>query len=223
MTETDWLACSDPAPMLAFLQASGKASDRKLRLFACACCRRVWPLLMAERSRLAVEVAERYADGTASRAELAAAHTAAMKVFNAHDKKAIAGAPVYLGGCVKAAEATGWVTDSAFGAVSAAAAAATVFWAIGSESEREAHCHLLRDIFRIPFESHLSIGASSFTPKIVALAQDIYDTRSFDALFDLAQACSVAGCMDAMLLEHLRAPGLHCRGCWALDLILGKL
>src|SRR3954447_21699792 len=64
MTEADWLASGWPREMLEYLRASGKASDRRCRLFACGCVRRVWPLL-DEWSRTAVEVAEQYADGVA--------------------------------------------------------------------------------------------------------------------------------------------------------------
>ncbi len=63
MTEEEWLACDDPAMMLAHVE--GSAGDRKLRLFACACCRRLWHLFAEEEGRRAVEVAERFADGLA--------------------------------------------------------------------------------------------------------------------------------------------------------------
>src|SRR5579872_7448358 len=61
MTEADWIACTHPAPMLEFLRA--RASGRKLRLFACACCRNIWNLIRSESSRKALEASEDYADG----------------------------------------------------------------------------------------------------------------------------------------------------------------
>src|SRR5262249_47182682 len=81
MTEQEWRECDDPQTMLEFLR--GKASDRKLRLFACACCRRVWHLLPDDRSRQAVEGAGRLADGAGTEKALAAVMNAARRSADA--------------------------------------------------------------------------------------------------------------------------------------------
>jgi hypothetical protein len=78
MTPTEWQTCTDPAAMLTYL--GGRASDRKLRLFACACCRRIWHLLPQPGSRVAVEAAERFADGQIDKEELAQAEAAGKEV-----------------------------------------------------------------------------------------------------------------------------------------------
>ena len=71
MTEIEWLACTDPNRMLDFLE--NRASDRKLRLFAVACCRRVWHLMKDRRHRDAVEAADQLADGRLTEAAFAIA------------------------------------------------------------------------------------------------------------------------------------------------------
>src|SRR5262249_36179703 len=71
MTEAEWLASVELQPMLRFRH--GKSSDRKLRLFGCACCRRVWQRMFDSRSRRAVEVMERFIEGEATVEDLDAA------------------------------------------------------------------------------------------------------------------------------------------------------
>src|SRR4051794_9210824 len=82
MSEDDW---DGSTKMLKFLEDSGKLSQRKARLFACGAVRRVWHLLTDERSRRAVEVAERYADGFASVEELNMTYALTAEVANALD------------------------------------------------------------------------------------------------------------------------------------------
>lgn len=79
MDEATWLSATDPRRMLAFLRENCKVSDRKLRLFACACVRRIWPLLTDADGRTALEVAEQFADGVGGKEELQAARRAAPR------------------------------------------------------------------------------------------------------------------------------------------------
>jgi hypothetical protein len=79
MTEQEWLECADPNKMLGFLH--GKASDRKLRLFAWACCRNASIGLSDELGPMMVDVAERFSDNQASREELVVAWNAGMDAY----------------------------------------------------------------------------------------------------------------------------------------------
>src|SRR5262245_6952435 len=80
MTEAEWIKCSDPQRMLTDIGWTlGSTADRKARLFAAACCRRVWHQLSDDRSRRAVEVTERFADGLADNNVLPQAQHAAQK------------------------------------------------------------------------------------------------------------------------------------------------
>src|ERR1700734_2313524 len=72
MTEAEWLTCSDPVPMLRSLH--DEATEGKLRLFACACCRRVWNIFASDDERKAVEIAELYVDGLRSIGDLLHIH-----------------------------------------------------------------------------------------------------------------------------------------------------
>jgi hypothetical protein len=101
------------------------------------------------------------------------------------------------------------------------------FWR-EKEKEREQQRGVLLDIFGSPFRP-ATISPAWRTPQVVALAQSAYDQRELPAgaldlprLAILADAVEEAGCTDAGLLAHLRGPGPHVRGCWAVDLLLGK-
>jgi hypothetical protein len=80
---------------------------------------------------------------------------------------------------------------------------------------------ILQHLFGNPFRP-TSIAPSCLTPKVVALAQEIYDNYAFDRLPDLAEALEEAGCDNQEILNHCRAPGPYVRGCWVVDLVLGK-
>jgi hypothetical protein len=83
----------------------------------------------------------------------------------------------------------------------------------------------LRDIVGNPFRLAPAIDPTWFASNggvAADIARSIYDDRYFERLPLLADALEDAGCTDAALLTHLRSPGPHVRGCWALDLVLGK-
>jgi hypothetical protein len=232
VTEAEWLIATDPMQMVEFLQ--GKVSDRKLRLFACACCRRIWERL-EEGGCHAVEIAERFADGLADSKQLVRARHISEEIR----------------------EFTGWggehacawsVADkSAWQAAEGAARTSVVFsreWdlaaqkanrthnrvdreAVGAIAKREtdltrkAQVTLLRDTFGNPFRP-VVIDPAWLTSTVLALAEGIYQDRAFNRLPILADALMDAGCDNDDVLSHCRQPSEHVRGCWVIDLLTGR-
>jgi hypothetical protein len=90
------------------------------------------------------------------------------------------------------------------------------------EAEAEVQVRLLREIFGNPFRP-VAFDPVWRTSDVMALAKGIYDELAFDRMPILADALQDAGCDSDDLLEHCRdANATHVRGCWALDLVLGK-
>jgi hypothetical protein len=92
------------------------------------------------------------------------------------------------------------------------------------DNEYRAQADLVRDIFGNPFRSmHVEPELLTWNHATVpAIARHVYDDRAFHDLPILADALEDAGCTNADLLDHCRGPGPHVRGCWAVDLLLGK-
>jgi len=212
MTEAEWLECTNPTFMWWFVE--GKTSDRKLRLVACACCRRIWHLLSDERSKALVETAENLADGLVTAEE--------SKRFLRQGSEVDR---IPLGIDEYSVARSALISHSAVTRAVPSLAASLVETFGGSRREEAgSQCVVFRDIFGNPFRpapfnsSWLAWNGST----IPRLAQAIYDERAFDRLPILADALEDAGCDNVDILSHLRGPGPHVRGCFVLDLLLGK-
>jgi hypothetical protein len=227
MTETEWLVCEDPKLMLDFLK--GKASDRKMRLLSCACCRRFWHLLSDERSRQAVDVAERLADGLVNKNAWLAALREAAHAYQA----ARAASPPGPNTADTPGAARRWATVLARRTLRTNLEVVTwlpyilsyISQSCAEQLRRE--CDLLRDIIN-PFRP-VTLDPAWQTPTVTSLATAAYEERALPSgeleparLAVLADALEEAGCREQSALDHLRGPGPHVRGCWPLDLILGK-
>jgi hypothetical protein len=207
--------------MVGFLRR--RASDRKLRLYAVACCRAIWKLLRDERSRQAVEVIERFADGQAGPEELALLRFPedAIPAFTSFEEF-----PNVITGF--AAQESAWQAALA----TATEAAGQEEWSGGRRlldpsrgaARRAAEARqaeLLRCLFGNPFRRH-PLDAPWRTPAVLALARSIYEERRFEDLPILADALEEAGCRDEVVLAHCRGPGPHARGCFVVDALLDK-
>lgn len=235
MSDAEWLACTDPLMMVEFLR--GRSSERKLRLFASACCRRIVHLPVDERLLQVIEASERYADGDATMDEVLAAWDATDKAvwaFNGVLSEQIALVAVRQAtrdlaarDCVRACQQTleafeqerAWLPWER----------RTVRWWLemraGVEGtvgkERRIQSDLLRCIVSNPCRP-TPIATAWRTPQVVALARAIDDGRAFERMPSLGEALDEVDCDDGPILEHCRGAGPHAKGCWVIDILLGK-
>jgi hypothetical protein len=262
MTEAEWLTCTDPDRMLqhvrgappsgflARLRRWGRAgsdegevkplSDRKVRLFACACCRRIADLMDDERSQRAVEVAELHADGSATEVERREACEAALDAYDvllARGKASNLPIPylpqpeptrAWLLAARAAAQVARYPGEEAVAtAIQAAMAVAAEWddpaWAAAALGDA-ARVALIRDIFANPFRDievePAWLGWNGNTVR--RIAEGVYEERAFDRLPILHDALLDAGCDNVDILAHCRSAQGHVRGCWVIDVLLAK-
>ncbi len=186
MTEAEWLVSTDPVAIFHRIRASGRATDRKTRLFFVAQCRQSWSYLPDDESRHAVETAEQFADGLTGAVDLQSARDAIVPGTNRRWAE------------------MAWLTAANPIVLSAARNIA-----------------LSHDIFGNPFRS-VTFSPDWRTPTVTTLAAQMYESRDFGAMPILADALQDAGCDSTDVLNHCRQPGVHVRGCWVVDWVLGK-
>jgi hypothetical protein len=225
MTEAQWEKCPDPARMLELL--GDDLSERKLRLFACACCRRIWHQIEeyhgdyglegVEMFTRPVPVAEAFADGQASEDELSEASGWLADCGEWHSE----GPEYAFMACGRNSEGLREVPALVVDHGSAGGVDL-------GKSEPKVQAALLRDVTGSPFRK-VVFNPAWRTALVMRLAEAAYQERTppegaLDAarLTVLADSLEEAGCTEQAVLDHLRGPGPHIRGCWALDLILVK-
>ncbi|HEV3384706.1 MAG TPA: hypothetical protein VG097_07815 [Gemmata sp.] len=208
MTEAEWLECKDPDEWLESLR--WEASGRKARLFGVACCRSFMSFVNFANDLIpkAIDAAERYADGQVSSNK--ASETAMFidsrlseeEIDHLTDEEAI------LFGSVERMCLSNDIWEDVQGVVN-------------SLPRNYQNAAFLRDIFGNLFRPVI-LNPVWLTSTVVALAQQMYDSRDFSPLPILADALQDAGCDNEGILNHCRQPGVYVRGCWAVDLLLGK-
>jgi hypothetical protein len=196
MTEAEWVNATDPMPMLKLLR--GKASERKLRLLVCNYFRSLYA--PADPRNTVITIGERCADGQASAAEVNRARSIVPPTGSSQSLLVVV---------------SDKISDSAYPVIS------HEFVCLLPREKVPRLCQPIRDIFGNPFRP-VAVDPSWRTSTVVALAEGIYAERAFDRLPILADALQDAGCDHPDMLNHCRSDGPHVRGCWVVDLVLGK-
>lgn len=231
MNSSEWQSAVNPGAMLEF--AGFRTSERKLRLCGCAFLRRVSAHLPHPRSMEAIELAERFADGMDT---MQALHTLYADVEAARTG-ILDETYVFLSILSESAERGAQELGGNTASLGIRGLRPARF-ASALDAARVEIASIVRDIIRFrdltaknPFAKiEVDTWLTSWNGgTVVRLAQSIYEDRVLpsghfraDRLLILADALEEAGCADEAILSHCRGPGPHVRGCWVVDLVLGK-
>ena len=237
MTETQWLSAITPRPMLQHVRS--RASARKLQLIAVAAWRQIARHFDDPGMSPLVELVGRQAEGEVSLSDW-------QEAVRVGERYGLEAATLFGNSPAVAARLALRALVSGPPPV---ALAAVLLWAeacaaraAGPGQQRStvrvaqrAQADLFREILGNPFQERtiapewMTTGGGiipGWTLRISetakALADGIQADQAFERLPILADALEESGCTDTELLAHLREPGRHVRGCWALDLVLGK-
>jgi hypothetical protein len=240
VTEAEWLACDHPAAMLVYLR--GEVSERERAESRCRLHSSAGELFNGPSPFIPAARFTRFVAACADRLRGFPLEDHTRRLIDSLDEIEAGVTPLGAGmACWKFASAVAWVVAKDSIAISCAGATEEdrfewgfsggppdpLFQATQATEGRE-QARLLREVIGNPFRP-VSLDPAWSTPAVVQLAQAAYDNRLLPSgLLDhtglavLADALEEAGCDNADLLSHLRGPGPHVRGCWALDLVLGK-
>ncbi|WP_246523454.1 hypothetical protein [Gemmata palustris] len=228
MTEAEWL--EDSLYIVPRVQES--LGHRRVKLLACACCRIMLDVLgpCKDLAEGALRAAEREADG-APDFRVLAYYTSVMreaesKPFQRSDLEPIQRHAVsdVLHGIRYLVARPGDYSSPPSGQQWAVHKAISNYWLCYGGSQEESGRHFYPyylDIAGNPFRP-VPFSPSWLTSTTLALAARMYESRDFGAMPILADALQDAGCDSADVLDHCRGPGPHVRGCWVVDLVLGK-
>jgi hypothetical protein len=218
MTETDWLTCTQPQPLLDYIR--GRASERKLRLLARAFAAQYVHLGEPESyNRHSVSIAEAAADGRVTRDELERFYESVVDdLFSGYANMAGVAHPDVQAALDRTCAAAEYYlsTDAADPTPPGVSLLPAVHARLAD---------LVREVFGNPLRPLPPPTAAVLAwngGTVPALARAIYDDWAFARLPVLADALEEAGYTDAAVLEHCRGSGPHTKGCWAVDLVLGK-
>jgi hypothetical protein len=221
MTEAEWLVCVNARAMLAFL--GDQANERKLRLFTCACWRRRWPQFADPGSARAVATAERYADRLCPWAEVKAAHeeAEASRFAAAQALAAVtwgSDRPAFRAAQDRQRAASAAELTAVAGYAFAAGQVLRLAQEGATKRQRAGWAELVREVFGNPFRAAAidQVFLSRNGGLALRVAHSIYDENRFSDVGVLGDALEEAGATGE-LVEHLRSPSPHVRGCWALD------